>query len=141
VAPAPNTDPRATLVYVLADDASNVAAVADQATKLTGLDTDGLTIRTSDQLVAVHDVLSGQIGGFARQLAVGVLALGLVLVLLTVSLALSSRRADMGRRRALGSSRSALTVLLLLAVGLGTLPLIGSCPPARPSRSRSAGSW
>jgi putative ABC transport system permease protein len=50
----------------------------------------------------------------------------------------------MGRRRALGSSRSALTVLLLLAVGLptvigtglgaavglGTLSLIGSSPPA-----------
>lgn len=117
----PGTPPNATLVYVLVNDAQDVPRVVERARLLAGSDPELLSVRTSEQLLAANQVISGQVGAFSRQIAVGVVVLGLFLVLLTVSLALSSRRADMGRRRALGSSRSALVVLVIMTVTLPSL--------------------
>lgn len=50
---------------------------------------------------------------------------GLVLVALTMTLALNSRRRDFGRRRALGASRSALVALTLLEASLPVLVGVG----------------
>lgn len=113
--------PDATLVYILVKEAQNVPLVAERTEFIVGRDPDLVSIRTSDQLVAANRVISGEVGAFSRQIAVGAVILGLLLVLLTVSLALAGRRADMGRRRALGSSRSALVALVLMIVGLPTL--------------------
>ncbi|AXH97359.1 FtsX-like permease family protein [Ornithinimicrobium avium] len=113
--------PHATLVYVLARDAQHVPLVVEHVRMLVGGDPDLLSIRTSDALLSANEVISGQVGAFSRQIAVGVVALGLLLALLTVSLALASRRADMGRRQALGSSRSALVALVMMTVTIPTL--------------------
>lgn len=113
--------PNATLIYVLANDAQDVPLIAERTTQLAGGDPDLLSVRTSDALLSANQVISGEVGAFSRQIALGVIVLGLFLVLLTVSLALSSRRADMGRRRALGSSRSALVALVLMSVTIPTL--------------------
>lgn len=115
------TPPRATLLYVLVDEAQNVPLIAQRTSILVGGDPDLLSVRTSEALLSAERVISGEVGAFSRQIAVGVVVLGLFLILLTTSLALSSRRADMGRRRALGSSRSALVALVLLIVAVPTL--------------------
>lgn len=113
----------ATLVYILAEDAEDVTGVVRQLIALAGLgDPDDLTVETSDELVQLGLVVSGQVGSFGRQLALGAIAAGMVLIGLTTSLAVSTRKKDLGRRRALGASRSAI-------VGLGlaesALPALG----------------
>ena len=106
---------------MLVSEAQNVPLVAERTKLLAGGDPDLLSVRTSDQLLSANRVVSAELGAFSRQIAVGVVVFGLLLVLLTVSLALASRRADMGRRRALGSSRSALVALVIMAVTIRTL--------------------
>lgn len=129
VRPSQGEDSRATLIYVLATRAGDVQTLAEQIPMLIGIDRGALTITTSEALLRVHDVLSGTMGASARLLTTGILGPGLLLVLLTVSLALSSRRADLARHRALGASRDDLLVLVLLAAGLpagaGTLLGLG----------------
>ncbi|HLS45991.1 MAG TPA: FtsX-like permease family protein [Ornithinicoccus sp.] len=107
-------------------EAQNVPLVAERTKLLAGGDPDLLSVRTSDQLLSANRVVSAELGAFSRQIAVGVVVFGLLLVLLTVSLALASRRADMGRRRALGSSRSALVALVIMAVTIRTGTLAGA---------------
>lgn len=137
--------PHATLIYILASDALGVDAVVRQVRALAGVfPADALSVKTSDALVALSGVLTGQVGSFSRQLALGVVAVGMVLLALTMTLALNSRRRDFGRRRALGASRSALVAVALveaafavtigavLGAGAGTvavLALIGTLPP------------
>src|SRR5699024_9762178 len=118
---SPGEAPNATLVYVMVHDAQDVPVVAERTRLLSGSAPDLLSIRTSEQLLAADQVISGEVGALSRQIALGVVVLGLFLVLLTVSLALAGRRSDMGRRRALGSSRSALAALVLLTVTMPTL--------------------
>jgi putative ABC transport system permease protein len=106
---------RATLVYLLADQAENVAGMVREVRALAAVSpVDSLVIRTAPELVELAAVLSGEIGGLSRQLALGAILVGVVLVALTMTLALSTRRRDFGRRRALGASRSALIALTLL---------------------------
>lgn len=108
----------ATLLYVLAEDTRYVEGIAAQLRVLSGVDPELLSIRTSEDLVELQSVLSGQVGALSRQLALGAVAVGLVLELLTVTMALSTRRRDFGRRRALGSTRSGLIALVTLEVAL-----------------------
>lgn len=120
------TQERATLIYLLADAAANVPLVAAQIPALAGLEgSEGVTISTSDQLLSVQTAVSGQLSQFGRTMAAGALGAGLVLMALATALALSSRRRDHGRRRALGASRSAIVVLavleVLFPVALGSL--------------------
>lgn len=123
--PTTQTATYSTLLYVLATHATDVPALADQIRALAGVEPDLLTIDTSPELIQLQSVLTGQLGALSRQMALGALLVGLVLVALTMTLALNSRRRDYGRRRALGASRSALLSLTLLeaaaAVAAGTL--------------------
>lgn len=113
----PDTDERATLVYILADHVINVPVVAAQIPVLAGVEgADGISITTSDDLITVQQAVGGELSRFGRSMAAGALGAGLVLMALTISLALSARRRDHGRRRALGASRSATIVLAVLEV-------------------------
>ena len=118
VVPEPDTTPRATLLYVLADDAGNVEAVTDAIMAVIGVAEDEVQISTADELIALGEVVSGTVGSFGRQIALGTVAAGMVLIGLAMTLALVSRRRDFGRRRALGASRSALVALTLLEAGI-----------------------
>ncbi len=111
----------ATLVYLLARNADDVAGIVEQVTALAGVDRDVLAIQTSPELVTLGQVLTGQLGALSRQLALGATAAGLVLVSLTMTLALTSRRRDYGRRRALGANRSALVALTLCEAAIPVL--------------------
>lgn len=110
----PGTTSYSTLVYVLAKQATDVPPVIDQIRALSGVEPDLLTIDTSPELIELQQVLSGQLGALARQMALGAMLVGLVLVALTMTLALNTRRRDYGRRRALGATRSALLALTIL---------------------------
>ncbi|HRN30445.1 MAG TPA: hypothetical protein PK890_12200, partial [Terrimesophilobacter sp.] len=109
----------ATLIYLLADDAGNVDAIVRQIRALAAINpADSLAVQTSPELVELAAVLAGEIGGLSRQLAIGAILVGIILVALTMTLALNARRKDFGRRRALGASRSALIGLTLLEAAI-----------------------
>ena len=141
-----DAEPRyATPVYALAADANQVQTIVDQMRSVAGVtDPDVLNVQTSPELIELGRVVTGQVGTLSRQLALGAIAVGLLLVSLTMTLALNNRRRDFGRRRALGASRSALISLTLLeaaipvvigviagtAIGLGSVHLwVGTSPP------------
>lgn len=134
----------ATLVYVLADDATHVNAIVEAVRAVAGVPIDNLAIETSEQIIELGNAASGSIGSLGRQLSAGAIAAGAILSALTVTLALLSRRRDIGRRRALGASRSAIVALALLETsmpiivgaaggtlvgGLAVVALSGSPPP------------
>lgn len=114
----PESESRATLLYVLADDASNVESVTDAIIAVIGIAEDQVQISTADELIALGEVVTGTVGSFGRQIALGTVAAGMVLIGLAMTLALVSRRRDFGRRRALGASRSALVALTLIEAGI-----------------------
>jgi putative ABC transport system permease protein len=80
-----------------------------------------LSVQTSETLADVRAAVAGELGRFSRSLVLLVLGVGLVLVALTVHGAVTLRRQDFGRRRALGASRAAIVALVAIrnvAVGL-----------------------
>jgi putative ABC transport system permease protein len=102
-------------IHVLASSPDQVGAVADAA--LSVLDPDDPTsvgVQTSEALAQVRAAVRGELGRYGRQLVTMVLAAGLVLVALTLYGAVTGRRRDFGRRRALGASRSAIVTLVCL---------------------------
>ena len=123
IQPADDAQPRsATLVYLLATDASLVDSIVRQVHALAGvIPAEALSVQTSPELIKLSAVLSGQVGALSRQLALGVIAVGIVLVALTMTLALNTRRRDFGRRRALGASRSALLAITLLEAAIAVV--------------------
>jgi len=102
-------------VYVLVDDASHAADVADAVRSiLRADDPSAVEVQTSDGAIALRDVVAGRVGAAGRQTMAVVLGVGLVLVTVTMLGAVAGRRRDFGRRRALGASRSAVVVLVLV---------------------------
>jgi len=71
-----------------------------------------LSVQTSETLAGVRAAVAGELGRFSRSLVLLVLGVGLVLVALTVHGAVTLRRQDFGRRRALGASRGAIVALV-----------------------------
>lgn len=114
----PEVPEHATLIYVLADQANNVAGIVDAIRAVADVPAEYVVVKTSDTLIELGNVVNGSIGELSRQLAAGAIIAGVVLVALTMTLALTSRRRDFGRRRALGATRSALVALVLLEVGV-----------------------
>lgn len=112
--------PTSTLVYILASNAAAVDRVVKQIVVLAGVqDSDDLSIETSSDLIELGLVVSGQVGALGRQLALVAVGTGMALVALTMALATNARKKDIGRRRALGASRSAV---LGLSIFEGLIP-------------------
>ena len=70
-------------------------------------------VEVADGALQLRSVLSGTLGQSSRQLMATVLGVGLVLVWITLTGAVNSRRRDFGRQRALGASRSAIVTMVL----------------------------
>lgn len=79
--------------------AAAIRAVLDPA------DPSSVAIQTSDALVQVRAAVRGELGTWGRDLVTLILGAGLVLTALNVFGAVTTRRRDFGRRRALGASR------------------------------------
>lgn len=103
-----------------------------------------LTVKTPDILAELHTVIGSDLASGGRQLLAAILVGGMLLVATTMAGATSLRRRDFGRRRALGATRSALVLLVLVqaaiaatigsilgsAIGLlAVWRLAGSLPP------------
>lgn len=86
---------------------------------------DPTTVRfeTSRTLAEVRAAVAGELGRYSRQLVIGALGIGLILVAMVVYGSVTLRRQDFGRRRALGASRS--TIIILIAVQNTLVGMVG----------------
>lgn len=78
-------------------------------------------VTTPQQLVDLREVISSDLGNSSRRAMLLILAVGLVIVTLTLAGAISQRRRDFGRRRALGASRTAIIVLVITHTAVGAI--------------------
>ncbi len=100
-------------IHILTVDPSDVAPVTDAALAVLGPDDPtSVGVQTSEALAAIRAAVQGQLGRFGRRLITIVLAIGLVLAGLNVYGAVTTRRRDFGRRRALGASRPLIVGLV-----------------------------
>lgn len=120
-------------IYVLAGRPEDVEVLAQAV--LAVLDPEDLTsvgIETSAALAEVRAAVEGELGRFGRSLVVLVLGVGLLLAGLNVYGAVTTRRRDFGRRRALGATRGAIVMLvvtqtaIVAALGATAGTLVGS---------------
>lgn len=101
-------------VYLMARDAADVSTLgAALPDALPAADPAALVVDAPEGTVALQAVVSGDLGASARRTMLLVLGVGLVVVVVTTYSATSSRRRELGRRRALGATRSALVVAVL----------------------------
>lgn len=116
-------------IYLVVDDTSEAARVTEAVTAvLRSPSPADARIEASTGAIALREVVSGRLGASARQTMAGVLAVGLVLVAITLGGGVAGRRRDFGRRRALGASRSAIVVLVLVhsATAAGAGAVVGT---------------
>jgi len=100
-------------IIVLARSADEVAALATAVRGvLDAADPSGVSVQTSAALVEVRHAVRGELGSWGRNLVSLVLGAGLVLTGLNVFGAVTTRRRDFGRRRALGASRADIVALV-----------------------------
>ncbi|KSW21268.1 hypothetical protein ATM99_14530 [Cellulomonas sp. B6] len=121
--------PTLSQVYVLADDASTVPELQRRiAATVRAGEPSRVQVEASAGVLRLRDAVAGALGASSRQLMLGVLGGGLVLVSVTVLSAVQGRRRDLGRRRAVGASRSAIVVLVLLQTAVAGVmgALVGS---------------
>lgn len=132
-------------IIVLAKSTEDVPQLADGIRAvLDPADPTSVAVQTSDALLAVRAAVRGELGAWSRNLVTLVLGAGLVLTALNVFGAVTARRRDFGRRRALGASRVDILVLVTaqtvatavvggaigVVIGLAVVHyLIGTAPP------------
>lgn len=111
-APSQN-DTQVLRIYALIDTPQRVPTVTDAiAAILDPQDPTSVGIQTSEALVAVRAAVQGELGTYGRNLITLILTAGLILTALNVYGAVTTRRRDFGRRRALGASRTDITTLI-----------------------------
>lgn len=100
-------------IIVLASSADRVAGTTHAIRALLDPeDPTSVSVRTSDALVQVRAAVQGELGNWGRNVVTLVLGAGLILTAMNVLGAVTARRRDFGRRRALGASR--LDIMLLV---------------------------
>lgn len=117
-------------IIVLGRSAEQVPAVAEAIGAVLYPDDPGsVSVRTPEALVQVRAAVRGDLGTWGRNIVSLLLAAGLVLTALNVFGAVTTRRRDFGRRRALGASRAAIVVLVTVQTGVTALigAVVGTC--------------
>lgn len=111
-----------TKVTVVALNPSYVGQLTKAVLAVLGVeDSRSLTVETSEVLANVRLAVAGELGSYSRSIVLLVAAAGMVLVAITVMGSVTAHRRDFGRRRALGSSRSTIVVLVLIQSLTGAL--------------------
>lgn len=111
---AGDEDEHVVRIIVLASSAERVPGLAAAISAvLDPADPSSVAIQTSDTLVQVRAAVQGELGTWGRNVVALVLGAGLALTAANVFGAVTTRRRDFGRRRALGASR--LDVIILVA--------------------------
>lgn len=135
----------ATHLHIVLKDAGQAATAQRAALGLFGElpDPEAIGVRSPIQLAQLHAEVVGDLGSFGRSLLYGALGIGALLVGVVVFADILVRRKDLGRRRALGATRSSIVWLMVLrtlipallggAIGLAGGMVIaqqaGSLPP------------
>lgn len=106
-------------LYVLASPGADIDEVSEAIAAIVPAQRPGdVEVSVSQGALDLRDVVSGKLGAGTRQLMAIVLVAGLLLVTITIVGAVAGRRRDFGRMRALGASRSAVMVLVLISSAL-----------------------
>lgn len=128
---AANASSVASLHTILTDSSQAQAAQRTVIGLLGSLpDSEAISVRSPMQMAQLQDEIIGDLGSFGRALLYGSLGIGALLVGIVVFADILVRRKDLGRRRALGASRSTIISLMLLrtlvpaAVG-GLIGIVG----------------
>ena len=112
-------------IHILTKRPDDVTAISGAAIAVLGAqDITSVGIQTSEALADVRAAVQGELGRYGRQLVTIILAVGLVLVGLNIYGAVTTRRRDFGRRRALGATRP--TIVGLIAIQTLALALVGA---------------
>lgn len=109
-------------VHILAADPAQVTRIAEATLNVLAAENfSAVSVETSAALAEVRAAVKGELGEYGRQLITFVLAAGLVLTALSVFGAVTNRRRDFGRRRALGASRAFIVALVAIQTGIAAL--------------------
>ena len=101
-------------IHILTRRPEDVSAISDAAVVVLGAqDLASVGVQTSETLADIRSAVKGELGSFGRRLVTIVLLVGLGLVALNLYGAVTARRRDFGRRRALGASRPAIIGLIV----------------------------
>lgn len=110
-------------LYVMASDVTVVDRLGRVLTSgAPALDPSALTVEEPSGAIALRQVVAGQLGTASRQLMALVMGVGAVIIAVAMLSATGSRRRDLGRRRALGATRSALVAAMLMQTGIASIP-------------------
>lgn len=110
-------------LYVMASDVTVVDRLGRALTSAApALDPSALTVEEPAGAIALRQVVAGQLGTASRQLMALVMGVGAVIIAVTMLSATGSRRRDLGRRRALGATRSALVAAMLMQTCIASIP-------------------
>ncbi len=109
-------------LYVLASDVTTVHRLSETLPlAIVANDPAALEVEEPSGVVALREVIAGQLGARARQLMALVIAVGGVIIAGTLHGATAQRRKDFGRKRALGATTHVLVLGVLLHVSVGAL--------------------
>lgn len=137
-------DGRADYLALLARDAASTEPTVQRVLSiLRPQDASRLIVETPQSLAQVQQQVAGDLGDFSRGLLLGVLTAGASLIAVIVLADVLLRRADLGRRRALGATRTVITLIVagrvivpaILGAGLGSAlgvvitSRMGTAPP------------
>lgn len=121
-------------IVVLARDSGSVALLTDLIQPLMAdLPPDTVTVRTSEEMAALRAAVGGELTRQGRTILLGVVAAATAATLANVTGFALLRRKDLGRRRALGATRSMIVSLVIgqvsftavLAAGAGAVAALG----------------
>lgn len=109
-------------IYVLVKDVSLVTGLKEDIRSVLHYQySDHVDISDPSGVIALRETIQSTLASNSRQLMLGILGIGLV-ISCVVSFSLVNRtRRDIGRRRALGASRSAIVLLVLTQTGASAL--------------------
>lgn len=112
-------------IYLMAKHPDDVARLVTAARQVLGAaDGSQIGIDTSDALISARAAVSSDLGRQARQAALLILSVGLVLSGINVLGMVILRQKDFGRRRVLGATRA--SVIMLVALQTGLLATLGA---------------
>ena len=117
-------------VYVMADDVDDVDALSTAApAALRAERPEDVTLELPASALELRSVVAGELGRSSRQLLLIILAVSAALTSITVLSSTAGRRRDIGRRRALGASRSAIVGHVLVQTSSGVVlgVVMGGC--------------
>lgn len=127
---SPSADAPAMIMHVILTDVATARATEPHILRLIASpDPALLTIDSPIGLAELQQQIETDLGTFSRTLLLGVLGSGALLVSIVAFADVLIRRSDLGRRRALGATRSTITALVmgrntapaLLGAALGTV--------------------